>query len=52
MLEWMNSLLDLFSAFCLWLLRAPFYGQITFGYVLIAVAVTGILINFLIRRTR
>lgn len=50
MLDWINALLDIFSDFCLWLLRAPFYGAITVGYVLIAIALMGVLFNFLVRR--
>lgn len=52
MLEWINALLDLFGSFCLWLLQAPFYGSVTVGYVLAAMALMGILFNFLIRRFR
>ncbi|WP_300845039.1 hypothetical protein [uncultured Acetatifactor sp.] len=52
MLEWINALLDLFGSFCLWLLQAPFYGSVTVGYVLVAMALMGILFNFLIRRFR
>lgn len=50
MVDWINALLDLFAAFCTWLLQAPFYGSITIGYVLIAMAVMGIILNFLVRR--
>lgn len=50
MLEWINALLNLFGSFCLWLLQAPFYGQITIGYVLIAISLMGVIFNFLIRR--
>lgn len=52
MLNWINALLDLFEKYCLFLLKAPLYGSIKVGYVLIAIAITGILINFLIRRAR
>lgn len=52
MLDWINALLDLFADFCVWLLDAPLYGDVRVGYVLIAMAITGILINFLIRRAR
>lgn len=52
MLEWINALLDLFGRFCSWFLSAPFYGGIKLGYVLIAAAIMGVMINFLIRRFR
>jgi hypothetical protein len=52
MLEWINALLNLFGSFCTWFLTAPFYGSIKIGYVLIAGAIMGVMINFLIRRFR
>lgn len=52
MLEWINALLNLFGEFCAWFLKAPFYGRIKIGYVLIAAAIMGVMINFLIRRFR
>lgn len=52
MVEWINALLELFADFCLFLLQAPFYGQVTVGYVIIAMAIIGVIFNFLIRRFR
>lgn len=52
MLDWINALLTLFGEFVSWLLAAPFYGVITIGYVLIAIAVMGVLFIYLIRRFR
>lgn len=52
MLEWFNAVLDLFAKFCNFLLNAPFYGPITVGYVVIAIAVMGTLIDFFIRRVK
>lgn len=52
MLDWINALLDLFGSMCMWLLQAPFYGQVKIGYVLIAMALMGVLFNFFIRRFR
>lgn len=50
MLEYINALLSLFGDFCKFFLTAPFYGGITVGYVIIAAAIMGIMINFFIRR--
>lgn len=52
MLEWINALLDLFGDFCLFFLNAPFYGSITVGYVLIAIAVIGVILNFVFVRVK
>lgn len=52
MLGWINALLGLFGDFCLWFLSADFYGGIKIGYVLIAIAVMGVLLNYFIRRFR
>lgn len=52
MLDWINALLDLFKDACIFFLQAPLYGSITVGYVLIAIAVMGSLVDFLIRRFR
>lgn len=50
MLDFINALLQLFGEFCTFLLAAPFYGGLTVGYVLIAMAIMGVLLNFFIRR--
>lgn len=52
MLEWINAILDLFAGFCLFLLNAPFYGDVTVGYLLIAIAVISIIINFILVRVK
>lgn len=52
MLEWFNATLDLFAKFCNFLLNAPFYGSVTVGGILIAIAIMGTLIDFFIRRVK
>lgn len=52
MLDYINALLQLFGEFCMFLLDAPFYGGIKIGYVLIAMAIMGVMLNFFIRRFR
>lgn len=50
MLDYINALLELFGDFCLFFLDAPFYGGVKVGYVIIAMAIMGIMLNFFIRR--
>lgn len=50
MLDYINALLTLFGDFCRFFLDAPFYGSIKVGYVLIAMAIMGVMLNFFIRR--
>lgn len=52
MLDYINALLQLFGEFCSFFLTAPFYGGIKVGYVLIAMAIMGVMLNFFIRRFR
>lgn len=50
MLDYINALLELFGDFCLFFLNAPFYGSVKVGYVIIAMAIMGIMFNFFVRR--
>lgn len=52
MLGWMNALMDFFADCLSFLLRVPVYGSVSAGTVLIAIAVIGIIIDFVIRRVR
>lgn len=44
MLEWFNAFLTLFGEFVALLFRLPFYGNISFGYLLVAMNMLIVLI--------
>lgn len=52
MLDWINTLMNFFADCLSFLLRMPVYGAVSAGTVLIAIAVIGIIIDFVIRRVR
>lgn len=52
MLDGINALLSAFGSIWSAVFSAPLYGDLTLGYLSIAVAVMGILISFFIARLK
>lgn len=52
MLDWFNALTTLFGEFLQLLLTLPFYGSVSVGYVLLCIAVVGVILTILIERIK
>lgn len=52
MLDWFNALITLFGEFLQLLLQLPLYGPVNVGYVLIAIAVFGVVLRVFIEKVK
>lgn len=52
MIDGINALLDAFGLIWSAIFNAPFYDSLTWGYLLIAFSVMGILISFFVARLK
>lgn len=52
MLDFINTMIQIFGKFVKMLFELPFYGNVTFGYLLLAIYIAAIILIFLIGRMR
>ncbi len=52
MFEFVTAMIDIFAKFVKMLFELPFYGNVTYGYLLLAIYVAAIILFFLIGRMR
>lgn len=52
MLDWFNALITLFGEYLQMLLQLPLYGPVNVGYVLIAIAVFGVVLRIFIEKVK
>lgn len=50
MLEWLNFWITSFGAFISMLFRLPFYGDVMYGHMTVAIGVFGIVLTFVVSR--
>lgn len=52
MLDWFNALITLFGEYLQLLLQLPLYGPVNVGYVLIVIAVFGVVLRIFIEKVK
>lgn len=52
MLEFIETVIDIFGKFVRMLFNLPFYGSVTYGYLLLAIYVAAIVLIFLMGRMK
>lgn len=52
MLEFISSLIEIFGKFVKMLFQLPFYGTVTYGYLLLAIYITAIILIFIVGRIK
>ena len=52
MLDWFNALITLFGEYLQLFLQLPLYGPVNVGYVLIAIAVFGVVLRIFIEKVK
>ena len=52
MLEFLNSLIEIFKKYVVMLFSLPFYGNVTFGYLLLAIYISALVLGFIIGRMK
>lgn len=52
MLDWLDFVASMFGKFVQMLFRLPFYGDVSYGFMLVAVYVIALLLVFLVGRLK
>lgn len=52
MLDFINTMIEIFGKFVKMLFALPFYGNVTYGYLLLAIYIAAIILLFLIGRMK
>ena len=52
MLDWFNAVVTLFKEFLLLLFELPFYGSVSIGHILLAIAVFSIFLTVFLERIK
>lgn len=52
MLDFINAMIEIFGKFVKMIFELPFYGNVTYGYLILAIYVAAIILFFLIGRMR
>lgn len=52
MADFLESLIEIFGKYVVMLFELPFYGNVTYGYLLLAIYIAALILSFIIGRMK